>query len=527
MLGLKRRILGKTYYRKKLPGLHVRNANRVNAAILELQGLFIKFGQLISILSNVLPEQFREPLAALQDKVPPRPFEEVAATFLSETGKKIPEIFEHFEETPIAAASIGQVHRARLNGVEYVVKIQHSDIEAIAGADLSILKRLVAIHAFFMDMKGMDYIYEQVREMIRDELDYLKEAASMKRLSAALSGEQELRVVVPEVYPDIGTRKILVSRYCRGENISRIAVLDEWGIDRRKLAERLLILYSKMILVDGFYHADPHPGNILINKDGEIILLDYGAVAEISPVLRAAIPELIEAVIKNNTEETVAALKKMGFITSDKEAVRIAEHMIQVFRGFLQDEVKIDGMNLASVSLNSGFGSLIDLLKQVSLKDVSRSIQIPKDYVLLNRTVVLLLGLSFQLDPELNPLDTVRPYLKKHLGPDRKGIAKMVLNAIREQAMTAMAIPRELHKYLKQANRGELEFEIKGLKEGLTRIYFLGQQLIFLLAAAISFYFISLGAASPLGEYTHWLWIAASAFAFLFFRAWWKGEKND
>lgn len=511
------RLRGKAYYRNKLPQLHQRNALRIKTAILELQGLFIKFGQLISILSNVLPEQFREPLTSLQDKIPARPFEEVARTFLLETGKPVHEVFDHFETVPIASASIGQVHRARVNGLDYVVKIQHADIETIAKADLAILKRLVAIHAFFMDMNGMQYMYDQVKAMIEDELDYLKEGASMERLAKALETEKNLRIIIPEVYQPIKTGKILISRYCPGVNASNIQQLDQWGIDRKDLAGRLLILYSKMILVDGFYHADPHPGNILVNANGDIILLDFGAVAEISEKLRSAIPELIEAVIKDDTEGTVAALKKMGFISNDKDAIRMAEHLIQVFRNFLQEEVKMEGMNFATINLNSGFGSLLDLFKQVSLKDVSKSIQIPKDYVLLNRTVVLLLGLSFQLAPDLNPLDTVRPYLQEHLGAQRKGITQIILNALKTQLTTALAIPQELQKFLKNANRGELEYEVKGLKEGFRKLYFLGQQFLFLLAGLACLYLATAGDTR--------IWTGVAIFGFLFLRSWWKGEK--
>ncbi len=524
-LALKSRLRGKAYYRNQLPRLHQQNAQRIKTTILELQGLFIKFGQLISILSNVLPEQFREPLTSLQDKIPARPFEEVARTFQAETGKSITEVFDHIEPVPIASASIGQVHRARLNGLDYVVKIQHADIETIATADLAILKRLVAVHAFFMDMTGMDYMYEQVRAMIEDELDYLKEGTSMERLSQALAREKDLRVVIPEVFQPIKTRKVLISRYCPGVNASNIQQLDQWGIDRKDLAARLLILYSKMILVDGFYHADPHPGNILVNAKGDIILLDYGAVAEISEKLRSAIPELIEAVIRDDTEGTVAALKKMGFISNEKDSVRMAEHLIQVFRNFLQEEVNMEGMNFASIHLSSGFGSLLDLLKQVSLKDVSRSIQIPKDYVLLNRTVVLLLGLSFQLAPDLNPLDTVRPYLKEHLGAQRKGITQIILNALRTQLATAVALPQELQKFLKNANRGELEYEVKGLKEGFRRLYLLGQQFLFLSAGLACLYLVTAGAGELAANRLDWLWGGVAVFSFLFLRSWWKGEK--
>jgi len=193
-LSLSSKIFGKKYYQKRIQALHLKNANRVKKTILELQGLFIKIGQLISILSNVLPDEFREPLESLQDKIPARPYDEVEKTIIREFGKTPQELFTTFDKTPLAAASIGQVHRATLEGKEVVVKVQHLNIPITSKADLVILANLVKIHAFFMDVNGLDHLYEQVRLMVEDELDYKREANSMNiiRENISLSMQQAI-----------------------------------------------------------------------------------------------------------------------------------------------------------------------------------------------------------------------------------------------------------------------------------------------------------------------------------------------
>ena len=301
-LNLLSKIFGKKYYTKRIQALHLKNANRVKDTILELQGLFIKIGQLISILSNVLPDEFREPLESLQDKIPARPYAEVEQTIIRELGNSPDQIFTTFNKEPLAAASIGQVHRATLNGKEIVVKVQHLNIPITSKADLVILKNLVRLHAFFMDMKGLDHLYEQVKQMVSDELDYKREANSMNIIRKNLKEELDLRVIIPEVFEEYSTERVLVTAFCQGVKIGEVAQLDAWEINRADLAQRLLELYCKMVLIDGFYQADPHPGNILVNSAGDLCLLDYGATARLTETSKTAIPELLEAVLKDNTE---------------------------------------------------------------------------------------------------------------------------------------------------------------------------------------------------------------------------------
>ena len=331
------KVLGQRYYKKRIIQLHVSNANRVKKAIIQLQGLFIKVGQLLSILSNFLPEAFQEPLEALQNQIPARPVEEIKKRIIAELGSPPEELFAHFSPEPLASASIGQVHRARLKDeTEVVVKVQHTNIEKIAQTDLQIMQRLIGLVSRFFSIKGLDYAYTQVRKMIEEELDFTQEAKSMQIMRENL--KDEVGLDIPVVHEAFSTPRVLTSSFHEGVKISNIKQLEEWQINRTDLANRLLHAYCQMVFEDGFYHADPHPGNILVQEDGTLVLLDFGAVATLRPEMRTGFLELIEAAAKNDSDKIVDALKKLGFIANEKEAVKIAEQMIDGFRNFLENE---------------------------------------------------------------------------------------------------------------------------------------------------------------------------------------------
>jgi len=478
-LNFRSKFFGKRYYEKRITALHLKNADRIKVRIQELQGLFIKFGQLISNLSNILPSEFRAPLGELQDHIQAKPYAEIKAVIERELGKDPDVLFSSFEHKPLAAASIGQVHRATIDGVQIVVKIQHQNITTIAKADLSILKNLVKLHGYFMDMQGLEHTYEQVEQMIREELDYELEAQHMVEIGNNISTAPELKVIVPKVFNKYSTGKVLTTSFCEGKKIGDIQQLKTWGIDQLDLTKRLVELYCKMVLVDGYYHADPHPGNILVNDQGELIILDFGAVARLSVNTKKAIPEIIEAIVKNDDVATVQALKKMGFIGSDKDSKKFVKKLIVIFKEFIETEVELDGLNFQNIKLNSGISSITGIIQKINLKEVSNTIRIPKDYILLNRTIVLLLGNAFSLAPELNVLDVIRPYIKKHVLNKENGFTQMVVSTLKNQITTAISLPNELSQFLKESNEVNLEEEIRGVKKILTKIYYLLQVAMF------------------------------------------------
>ena len=491
-LKLKSKFLGKSYYKRNIKKLHLKNADRAKNRIQELQGLFVKFGQLISNLSNVLPQEFRAPLEELQDHVNTKPYKEIEETIKKQLGKKPFEIFSNFHKKPLAVASIGQVHRAELNGEQIVVKIQHQNIDTIAKADLQILKTLVKLHGYFMDMQGLDHTYNQVKQMIEEELDYAKEAESMQAISENLKEVPELRIKIPKVFPEHSTSKVLTTAFCEGSKIGKIDKLKTWNIDLDDIATRLIQLYCNMIVKDGFYHADPHPGNILVNEQGEIILLDFGAVAQLTKASKKALPELLEGVVRNDTEQIINALNTMGFVGTDKASKKYIKKLINIFKEFLEEEVQFDGLNFQNIQLNSGLGSIASILNKVDLKDVSNNIKIPKDYILLNRTLVLLMGNAFQLAPKLNAIDVARPYLRDHVSKSEYNFKDLIVKTFKSQIATGISLPGELSQFLKTANDSTLEDEMTEVNLTLQKIYFLGKQFLWTtIVVALVYFFLN------------------------------------
>ncbi|MCB9080890.1 MAG: AarF/ABC1/UbiB kinase family protein [Lewinellaceae bacterium] len=475
---LARRLWGQAYFDRRITALHIRNAQRIKRTILALNGLFIKVGQLLSVLGTFLPEAFQQPLEELQDRVPPRPFSEVRQRIIQELGQPPEVLFQKMEENPVAAASIGQVHRAWLpDGTAVAVKVQHVHIAQTARVDLEIIRRLTRLSAWFFNIKGMDYLYTQVRQMIEEELDFQKEAQAMKRIGDQLAGEPGW--TVPTVHPQLSSEGVLTTSWSEGIKITQTDQLDLWGIDRPALIRRLLKGYCQMVFRDGYYHADPHPGNVLVRQDGTLVLLDFGAVAELSPQLREGIPVLLEAILMQDTATMIAVSRKIGFLAEGQEAEEMAAKMITAMRTFLQEEIRIQGLNFKDIQVDPVNNSLVKLLREVGLQGISGTVQVPKDYVLLNRMFTLLLGICITVAPGLNPLDVIRPYLKNFISAGKKGgLLTTLTRVLRRTAGDALALPKELRNFLEEARAGNLVVRSPEIRQGTQMLYLVGQQLI-------------------------------------------------
>lgn len=480
------KIVGKEYWSSRIKEKNIKNAERIKNMMLELQGLFIKAGQLISTLSNVLPEEFRAPLEELQDNVPPHPFAIINGVIEKELGKPVHELFTEFNEIPIAAASIGQAHRAKIGEKEVVVKIQHPEIDRLAHIDLTIIERIVKMVAFFMKIKGIEHLYQQVEQMIEEELDYYQEAESMQIIKKNLKEDQG--VYIPDVYKDYSSKRVLTIEYCEGVKISDVAQISAWGIDLGELAEKLARVYCQMILMDGFYHADPHPGNVLVNQQGQIILIDFGAVSRLSPGMKEGIPKLIKYMIQQDAEEMVKILRKLGFITHGENTGKVAKKLIDDIQDFIANELQLETLNMQDLNEEQ----IRKALKLINIKEMTQIMQIPKDWVLLNRAVVLVGGVVFLLKPEWNPVETLKPYLEEQLIGGKGGVAKLLLDSVKLQANALLTLPVETQKVFKRLNQGKIEIEVKNIKKGFGQIQMIGQQMVWLMAfiAAIYFYLL-------------------------------------
>jgi ubiquinone biosynthesis protein len=455
-----------------------RNSQRVYRTILRLQGLFIKVGQLLSIMANFLPPDFRAELEGLQDSVPPRPYAEIAVRLQGELGDAM-SAFAELDPEPIASASLGQVHLAQLTGGQRVcVKVQHRDIDRIVRLDLRTIRRIMGIVQWFVPVQGLDAYYHQIKELLTQELDFELEADNIERIAKNFT--QDPRVVFPTPMRELSSKRVLTISFVEGVKVSDVAALRSLGVDKKDVAKRLVQLYCQMIFVDGLYHADPHPGNVLVQKDGAIVLLDFGAVAQLSPQMREGIPEFLEGVLRRDTDRLVRSMRKMGFISRTTDE-GVSERIIEYFHRRFQEEVKLDSFNLKDIRVDPqrGLEGLLDLRKMnIGLREISGAFHVPKDWVLLERTILLLYGCCSLLDPELNPIAIIQPYLRDFVFGNRD-FAQIAMEALRDVAMSAMTLPEDMRRYLTRANRGELEVSVRGVQESAQAVYAAGRQIIY------------------------------------------------
>lgn len=484
-LRLWRPFMSDERYQAKLVEQHLASSRRLAQAILELGGLFIKVGQLISILTNFLPPEFRSELEQLQDSVPARPLDEVRARIRKELGQSPEELFTDFDPIPIASASLAQVHTAVMpDGRRVAVKVQHADIEEISRLDLRILGRVLTLVRLVVRVRGIESYHADITQLIREELDFAQEARNIELFRTNFAGHPEIKF--PIVVHERSTPRVLTTEFVDGIKVTDFARLEAHGISRPELAERILRAYCQMVFVDGVFHADPHPGNILVHHDGSVTFVDFGAVGRLAPSMKAGVPMFWDGVLRRDAARIADALRQMGMIARDHDLTeaRVAERVIDYFQRRFLEEMTMDSFALKDiqVDMRTRLEALADLRKlDVSFRNLTRAFQVPKEWVIFERATLLLLGLSTQIDPNMNPFRVVGPYLERFVlgGEGEKDWKDQLMPAIKEMALTAVALPDKANRFLDRANRGEMDLQIEGIREGALLLYAGVHQAIF------------------------------------------------
>jgi len=374
-------------------------AERVRIAFEELGPTFIKLGQIISTRPDLIPAEFIEELSKLQDKVPPFPFTQVKQIIKEELGQDPEELFESFDENPLASASIGQVHMARLNGNEkVVVKVQRPDIKKIIEVDLEIILHLATLMeknieeaALYRPVK----IVEEFARTLEKEIDYTIEASNMELFGRLFS--KDPTVYIPKVYRDTTTVSVLTMEYIEGIKVSEIERLKEAGLDPKIITVRGTNLTLRQVFHYGFFHADPHPGNFFVLPDNVIGLIDFGMVGVVDRKTREIFVDLLDSVVHKNPEMAAEALLKLT--TWDKEPdihfleTELADFMTKHLYKPLRD-----------VEIGRLMQNLIELVSRHRL-------MIPPDIYLMIKALGTVEGVAKKLDPDFNMVGQVAPFL--------------------------------------------------------------------------------------------------------------------
>ncbi|MEM6325556.1 MAG: AarF/UbiB family protein [Bacteroidota bacterium] len=460
------RVRGVRWADRNRRRLHERNGRRAREAILGLRGLFIKAGQLASALTNFLPEPFREQLEGMQDRVPANSFALVRERVRDELGGTPEGLFEIVTEAPVASASLAQVHRARLDDREVALKVQHADIEAIADLDLRAIRTILRWAGRYFKVQGLEAQMDEIEAVIRSELDFGQEAANVEAVGSVIRDLPG--VEVPTVLASRSARRVLTTEWVDGIKVGDLAALDAAGIDRTALATRILDTYGRMIFSEGAYHADPHPGNLLVRPDPTapdgfaLVFLDFGAVARLTPGMRRGLAEMVAGTIAQDTARVTEAMSDMGFVVTDSSQTgeTVAAFVEAVNREILQG-IDPSQFTLADIGLERSLEQqriAFDQMNQlgVSVTDLSTAFRVPRDWILLQRTALLLVGLCTSLAPDLNPFTVVWPYVEPLAGQAAPDVRRALRDRAVDELKVVAGLPRRLDRVLRDTEAGTL-----------------------------------------------------------------------
>ena len=351
---------------------------------------YIKLGQLLSTRPDLLPDEYLQALANLQDNVSPVPFEEVKEIIEKELGTKISKAFQVFDEKPLASASIGQVHRAELNsGRPVAVKVQRPGIVKQFMDDLETLDEMTQMavkHLETAQTYAIDEVFAELRRILINELDYKKEAQNLKTLKKNL--QQFEHLIIPAPVDDYSTAKVLTMEFVSGKKITSLSPLRQMENDFSELVEELVEAYLQQIINDGFAHADPHPGNIKFTEDNQIALIDLGMVARFTPQLQENLIELLLAISQSNGQKTAQVLLKMSELNEDSQKKEFSKTV---------SDVIMESENSRAKDLQTG-----RILIQLNRLALSTHIKLPVEINILGKILLNLDQIVALLDPEFD-----------------------------------------------------------------------------------------------------------------------------
>jgi predicted unusual protein kinase regulating ubiquinone biosynthesis (AarF/ABC1/UbiB family) len=475
------RVLGKKYIERRSEERNRQRARRFRQTAIEMGGVLIKLGQYLSTRFDLLPEVWLEELSTLQDSVLPVDFSLLLPIIEEDLGGTLEELFLEFNPAPLASASLGQVHEARLlDGSRVAVKVRRPGIEVIIEADLEALNRVIDFLqrrtdlGKLADLKGIAHEFEVT---LRRELDYVKEAASARRFKNNL---KKLKYVyVPVVYGQRSSGRVITTEFIDGYKVTNYPAIEAAGLDRHMVARVLANCYLNQALIDGFFHADPHPGNIFVRPGPygvEVVFIDFGMVGEITGEMRFQIRRLIFSVLNRDVEAILSSFKTLGFIRreEDVDKVRLAiNYFLDKFMGLSLGQLKaLDRRKL---------------FEEISYIIYNTPIYVPSDFSFMSRAFETLLGLCTSLSPQLNFTAEARPFMERLIA-EELGAAGLPENLtglvhflselpgaetvqaflksptgeqLRQNALQLVTLPVKLNHSLERLESGRLQIQIQ------------------------------------------------------------------
>ncbi len=468
---------------ERLDKVYRRQAIRFRATAEALGGILIKVGQFLSSRVDLLPKVFIDEIQSLQDNVAAASWPAIERVLIDELGP-LSARFSRLERTPLASASLGQVYRAWLpDGTEAAVKVRRPGIEQAVAADLRAVGFVVALANRFTQFgRTFDLItvLREFRESVDQELDYHREATNTEHIRGILSVFPW--VYVPRTFPAWSTARVLTMEFKSGIKITQLETLRAHGHEPSVLAERLIRMYLHMVLVEGFYHADPHPGNIWVNEAGQLLLFDYGMVGRLDLGFKRQMRKLFIAVSQHNSKALLDSMESLGMVLPRADRLHLRERLRYMLDRYYAETLnQLNDLDIAR--LLRDFAELLH----------DDAIQVPGELAFLGRTIAILVGLATVLDPDINLISLFAPYTRRFMTEEHGGVAGFAADRMRGVAADVAELPELSNRVLHRLDEGDIETQIRWL-DGVQEIRHLRRALDGLTHAlyVLGFLFIAL-----------------------------------
>ena len=428
----------------------------IRDSFLDLGPTFIKLGQLFSTRADLFPLEYVEELSKLQDRVPAFSYEQVKETIESDFAKPIDKLFSSFDPIPLAAASLGQVHRAKLfNGEDIVVKVQRPGLKQLFTIDLAILRQIARYfqnHPKWGENRDWIGIYDECCRILWEETDYLLEGRNADTFRRNFRGEDW--VCVPRVYWKYASPRVLALEYLPGIKISHYEAIEAAGLDRKLLAQLGAKAYLQQILGGGFFHADPHPGNIAVNADGALIFYDFGMMGKIESNIREGLMDTLVGVAQKNSDKVVNSLINLGALvpTGDMSSVRRSiQFMLDNFMDKPFEEQSVDAISEDLYEIAYG-----------------QPFRFPATFTFVMRAFSTLEGVGKGLDPEFNFMEVAQPYAMKLMTNSNGSNGGTIFDELGRQAAqvgtASLGLPGRIDDTIDKLERGDLRVRVRSLE---------------------------------------------------------------
>lgn len=414
--GAKREPRYPAWIKRRRERVDGRNAGRLLRGMLRLRGVYIKLGQVLSIMGGFLPRVYGRELESLQDRVPPHRFDEIQKTFEESLGRTPDACYRDIDSEPIAAASLGQVHLAHLeDGTKLAVKVLYPGIRDVIRVDMRVIRLALRVYKWFVPVQNLETVHRSLVDLLDRETDYLHEAACMEAMAKNFESEDD--ILFPSVLHDLTTKDVLTMTFMEGLKITNFEALEAAGVDREALARRLVKAGYKMLFVDHLFHADPHPGNFLVQPTDDpqqpsIVVLDFGAVSEVEPHMVDGMVDVLQGFFEGRDALVVQGMHRIGFVAEGGDRELLEKTIKMYFKKLLK--VKDRGMSAGNLmrARREELEQLADPeVEFQQLRSLMRSFKYPDNWFYVERAAVLLFWLVGQIDPELDTLQVGFPYV--------------------------------------------------------------------------------------------------------------------